>query len=70
LRKRIAIGLSLLVVVALVGMWTFAPQAIPFLRRTWEASGEPGILARAGYLLAFCALVFILSLKVVKPGPM
>jgi hypothetical protein len=51
-------------------MWIGAPQAIPLLRRIWEASGEPGILARAGYLLAFCILVFILSLRVVKPGPM
>ena len=55
-----------LLIIGLVVVWLFFPSHAPYLSNIWGLIGEPGFLGRLGYFAAFCFLVFLLSVRLLK----
>lgn len=68
--KQILILAVCLGVLAIAGVWVFAPTLTGWTEHVWRLLKRPELLGRIGYMAAFIGGVVFLAVKVGKSGPL
>jgi len=67
---KAAAWFAVVLVLVLVALWVFAPDAASLIAHVWRLLGRPAIWGRLEALAIFAALVFFLSVRLLKSGPL
>jgi len=61
--------LSATTVLAVGPVWIFTPATFPFFENLWIASGRPDAGTRVLYFGGLFVGLFVLAIRILKPGP-
>ena len=67
--KKITLWIVIIVFLTPILGWILMPGDFPFIARIWILVGKPDILQRLMYFGIFVVVVFVLSIRLLKSGP-